>query len=50
MTLFYIGFLILPYLSLLELSFFRYSSTKLYIQEFTLANYAAVVTDPYYGC
>jgi putative spermidine/putrescine transport system permease protein len=46
--LFYIGFLILPYLSLLELSFFRYSSAKLYIAEFTSANYVAVLTDSFY--
>jgi putative spermidine/putrescine transport system permease protein len=47
-TLFYIGFLILPYLSLLELSFFRYSSAKLYIPQFTIDNYVAVLTDPFY--
>ena len=47
-TLFYAGFLILPYLSLFELSFFRYSSAKLYIAEFTLDNYLSVLTDPFY--
>ena len=47
-TLFYVGFLILPYLSLLELSFFKYSSAKLYIPQFTLDNYVAVVTDSFY--
>ena len=47
-TLFYVGFLILPYVMVLRLSFFRYSSMKLYIQEFTLANYASVLTDPFY--
>ena len=47
-TLFYIGFLILPYLSLLELSFFRYSSAKLYIPQFTIDNYVVVLTDPFY--
>ena len=47
-TLFYIGFLILPYLSLLELSFFRYSSAKLYIAQFTIDNYVTVLTDPFY--
>jgi ABC-type spermidine/putrescine transport system permease subunit I len=38
----------LPYLSLLELSFFKFSSAKLYIAEFTLANYSTVLTDPFY--
>lgn len=47
-TLFYIGFLILPYLSLLELSFFRYSPAKLYIPQFTTDNYVAVLTDSFY--
>ena len=47
-TLFYVGFLVLPYLSLFELSFFKFSSAKLYIKEFTFGNYLAVVTDPFY--
>ena len=47
-TLFYAGFLVLPYLLVLRLSFFRYSSMRLYIPEFTLANYVSVVTDPFY--
>src|SRR3954467_12395538 len=47
-TLFYVGFLILPYLSLLELSFFRYSSAKLYIPQFTFDNYVSVLTDSFY--
>jgi len=47
-TLFYIAFLILPYLSLLELSFFKFSSAKLYVKEFTLGNYVAVLTDSFY--
>ena len=47
-TLFYVGFLILPYAMVLRLSLFRFSSMRLYIPEFTLANYAAVLTDPFY--
>lgn len=47
-TLFYVAFLILPYILVLRLSFFRYSSMRLYIAEFTWANYAAVITDPFY--
>ncbi len=47
-TIFYIGFLILPYLMVLRLSLFRFSSMRLYVPEFTLANYAAVITDPFY--
>jgi len=47
-TLFYLGFLVLPYLMVLRLSFFRFSSLQLYIASFTLANYAAVLTDPFY--
>lgn len=41
-------FLALPYAVLLRLSFYRYSALRLYVPEFTLANYAAVMTDPYY--
>ncbi len=47
-TLFYVAFLVLPYLMVLRLSFFRFSSMRLYIPEFTWANYAAVLTDPFY--
>src|SRR6185295_5381096 len=47
-ALFYVGFLVLPYLSLLELSFFRFSPAKLYIAEFTLDNYSSVLTDSFY--
>ena len=47
-TLFYVAFLVLPYAMVLRLSFFRFSSMRLYVPEFTLANYAAVVTDPFY--
>jgi putative spermidine/putrescine transport system permease protein len=47
-TLFYLGFLVVPYLMVLRLSFFRFSSTKLYIPDFTWANYGAVLTDPFY--
>jgi len=47
-TLFYLGFLVLPYLMVLRLSFFQYSSLQLYIASFTLANYTAVLTDPFY--
>lgn len=47
-TLFYLGFLVLPYAMVLRLSLFRFSSMRLYIPEYTLANYAAVLTDPFY--
>jgi putative spermidine/putrescine transport system permease protein len=47
-AVFYVGFLVLPYLMVLRLSFFRFSSMQLYIPEFTLANYASVLTDPFY--
>ncbi len=46
--LFYLVFLVLPYAFLLRLSFFRFSSMRLYIPDFTLANYMAVMTDPFY--
>jgi putative spermidine/putrescine transport system permease protein len=47
-TLFYVLFLIVPYAMVLRLSFFRFSSMRLYVPQFTLANYASVVTDPFY--
>jgi putative spermidine/putrescine transport system permease protein len=47
-TLFYVLFLIVPYAMVLRLSFFRFSSMRLYVPEFTLVNYASVVTDPFY--
>lgn len=47
-TLFYAVFMVVPYLIVLRLSFFRFSATRLYLPEFTLANYAAIVTDPFY--
>lgn len=47
-TLFYVVFLVVPYAMLLRLSFFRFSSMRLYVAEFTLSNYAAVMTDPFY--
>jgi putative spermidine/putrescine transport system permease protein len=47
-TLFYVLFLIVPYAMVLRLSFFRFSSIRLYVPEFTLVNYASVVTDPFY--
>ncbi len=47
-TLFYVVFLILPYLMVLRLSFFQFSPMHLYIPEFTWANYAAVLTDRFY--
>lgn len=46
--LFYAVFLLLPYAVLLRLSVFRYSARLLYVPDFTLANYAAVMSDPYY--
>ena len=47
-TLFYLLFLVVPYALVLRLSFFRFSSMRLYVPEFTWANYAAVLTDPFY--
>ena len=47
-TLFYVMFLIVPYAMVLRLSVFRFSSMQLYVPEFTLANYVAVLTDPFY--
>lgn len=47
-TLFYLAFLIVPYLLILRLSLFRFSSMRMYVPEFTAANYVAVVTDPFY--
>ena len=47
-TIFYLVFLVVPYALLLRLSLFRFSSMRLYIPEFTLINYATVVTDPFY--
>ena len=47
-TLFYAVFLVLPYAMVLRLSFFRFSSMRLYVPEFTMANYLTVVTDPFY--
>ena len=46
--LFYLLFLVVPYAMVLRLSFFRFSSMRLYVPEWTLANYAAVVGDPFY--
>lgn len=45
---FYVVFLVIPYVMVLRLSLFRYSSMRLYVPEWTLANYAAVLTDPFY--
>ena len=47
-TVFYLVFLVVPYAMLLRLSLFRFSSMRLYIPEFTLINYATVMTDPFY--
>lgn len=47
-TIFYVVFLVVPYAMLLRLSLFRFSAMHLYVAEFTLANYAAVMTDPFY--
>jgi putative spermidine/putrescine transport system permease protein len=48
LSLFYLLFLVAPYLILLRMSFNRFSSIRLYIPDFTLVNYFAVVTDPFY--
>lgn len=47
-TLFYLVFLVLPYLLMLRMSFNRYSSLKLYETTFTLDNYVSLITDPFY--
>lgn len=44
----YAALLVAPYVLLLRMSFNRYSSTKLYIQDYTLSNYISVLTDPVY--
>ena len=46
--LFYAVFLVLPYAMVLRLSFFRFSSMRLYVPDFTLANYVAVMSDRFY--
>lgn len=47
-SVFYIIFLLVPYWLILEMSFFSYSSTKLYLPGFTLENYINVLTDKFY--
>ena len=47
-TLFYLVFLVLPYALVLRLSLFRFSPARLYVPDWTLANYASVLTDPFY--
>ncbi len=47
-TLFYAAFLVVPYLFLFEMSLYKFSSLKLYIPQFTAANYIGVLTDPFY--
>jgi len=47
-VLFYAVFLIGPYLALLLLSFYRFSSTELYTGTLTFDNYFAVVADQFY--
>lgn len=47
-VLFYLAFLVTPYLILLRMSFNRYNSLTLYTKAFTLENYWTVVTDPFY--
>jgi putative spermidine/putrescine transport system permease protein len=47
-SLFYVGFLVVPYAMLLRLSLFRFSAMRLYIPELTLTNYIAIATDPFY--
>jgi len=47
-TVFYLLFLVLPYGLVLRMSFYRFSATTMYVPGFTLANYAAITTDPFY--
>lgn len=47
-SVFYAIFLLVPYGLILEMSFFSYSSTKLYLPGFTLQNYVDVLTDSFY--
>jgi ABC-type spermidine/putrescine transport system, permease component I len=48
LSLFYLLFLVAPYLILLRMSFNRFNSLRLYTPDFTFANYSAVLTDPFY--
>jgi putative spermidine/putrescine transport system permease protein len=45
---FYVLFLVLPYFSLLETSFYRYDAVRLIVPEFTLVNYVKVLADGFY--
>lgn len=47
-AVFYLLFLVLPYAMVLRLSLFQYSAMRLYVPEWTLANYGAVLGDPFY--
>lgn len=47
-VVFYLGFLVLPYVFLLRLSLYKFSSLRLYIPDLTLDNYRAVLGDPFY--
>ena len=46
-TLFYVAFLVVPYALILRLSLYRFSPTRLYLPELTLANYG-ILGDPFY--
>lgn len=46
--LMYGALLVAPYFLLLRMSFNRYSSTRLFIEDFTITNYTSVLTDPLY--
>lgn len=48
MASFYALFLAVPYAYIFWLSFTKYSSTTLFIPEYTIQNYIAVLTDSYY--
>lgn len=46
--IFYVIFLVAPYLFLFRMSFNRFSSLSLYIEDLTAANYITILTDPFY--
>lgn len=47
-TVFYVLFLVVPYLLLFRMSLNRFSSTRMYIEDITVANYVEVLTSAYY--
>lgn len=48
LVVFYLVFLVAPYLVLLRMSFNQFSSTQFFVEALTLENYVAVLGDPFY--